>query len=67
MDCGPEATRRHLDIEVLEPERCKGTMYEHFVVVGVNSAEVGADETKMLKPEIVYAYPENTLDKVDQA
>jgi hypothetical protein len=40
-------------------------LYEHFVVVGVSSAEVGADETKMAKPEILYAYPENTFNKVD--
>lgn len=40
-------------------------MYEHFVVVGVNSVDVGADETKVVKPEILYAYPEDTMKKVD--
>jgi hypothetical protein len=49
----------------LTPERCKGTMYEHFVVVGVSSVEVGADETKIVKPEILYAYPEDSFKKVD--
>lgn len=40
-------------------------MYEHFVVVGVNTVDVGADETKVVKPEILYAYPEDTMKKVD--
>jgi hypothetical protein len=51
----------------LTPERCKGTMYEHFVVVGVSNAEVAADETKILKPEILYAYPEDSFKKVDSS
>lgn len=40
-------------------------MYEHFVVVGVNEVEVAAEETKIVKPEILYAYPEETRRKVD--
>ena len=42
-------------------------MYEHFVVVGVSNVDIGADETKVVKPEILYAYPEETMKKVDSS
>lgn len=42
-------------------------MYEHFVVVGVNQVEIGADESQVVKPEILYAYPEDTMKKVDSS